>query len=118
MKKLVYIAGPLTTGVQDRNTNRAIHAGDMVAAMGGVPLIPHLSTLWAMVSNREWSYESWMEVDFEYIRRCDALYRFSGKSPGADREVEFAKRLGIPVFTWIEEASLAEFLDDGSKNLG
>lgn len=36
-------------------------------------------------------------------RRCDALYRMEGDSPGADREVEFANMHNIPVFFDIDD---------------
>jgi hypothetical protein len=117
-KKLVYIAGPLTTGNQDRNVHRAVQAADMVYAMGGIPLIPHLSTVWAMISGKDRSYEEWLDIDFEYIRRCDALYRTPGASAGADREVEFANEIGIPVFDWISEGAMHEFLGQmGARRL-
>lgn len=112
-KRLVYVAGPLTTGNQDRNVNRAVKVADNIRAWGGVPIIPHLSTIWAMISDRHWSYEDWMEVDFAYIKRCDALYRMPGDSPGADREVRYAESLGIPVFCRGTEREFKEFLDSG-----
>jgi hypothetical protein len=36
-------------------------------------------------------------------RRCDCLFRLPGKSSGADREVEFAEKHGIPVYRTYEE---------------
>jgi hypothetical protein len=49
------------------------------------------------------SYNSWMQIDFYWITKCDCLLRLPGKSKGADMEVDEAKRLGIPVFYSIDE---------------
>lgn len=45
-----------------------------------------------------YDYPIWLDMCFEQIKRCDALFRMDGFSPGADKEVELAKKLGIPVF--------------------
>jgi hypothetical protein len=49
-----------------------------------------------------------MELDNEWVLRCDALLRLPGESQGADAEVELAKKHGIPVFYSIEELTAAE----------
>lgn len=46
----------------------------------------------------ELTFEDWMRIDFELIRRCDGLLRLPGESVGADAEVEHAGKLGLPVF--------------------
>jgi len=44
----------------------------------------------------------WMVVsaqwDFAWLRRCDAILRLPGHSPGADREMAAAAEQGIPAF--------------------
>jgi hypothetical protein len=40
----------------------------------------------------------WYEWDLHALLKCDALLRMPGISVGADREVEFARAHGIPVF--------------------
>jgi hypothetical protein len=37
-------------------------------------------------------------------RRCDALLRLPGDSPGADEEVKMASELGLPVLTGLDAA--------------
>ena len=37
-------------------------------------------------------------MDFVWLRQCHAMIRLEGRSPGADREEEFAIAHGIPVF--------------------
>lgn len=49
------------------------------------------------------SYEEWMEYDFAWLSKCDAVLRLPGKSSGADREEVVAMSLGIPVFYNLED---------------
>lgn len=95
-KPLVYIAGPYTSPDPVLNVRRAVKMGERVAASGAVPIVPHLSMLWHLVSPQEIDY--WYQYDLEILLHCHALIRLVGASPGADREVEFAERAGIPVF--------------------
>ena len=96
MKPLVYVAGPYSGGDTNRNVQRALRVGDMIVAHGGLPIVPHLFHLWDLVDPKP--YKHWLDLDLDFILRCDALYRLSGHSPGADKEVKVAKGLGIPVF--------------------
>jgi hypothetical protein len=48
-------------------------------------------------------YDTWLEIDFNWILACDVLYRVSGESKGADKEVDFAILNKIPVFTNIND---------------
>jgi len=96
VRKKVYVAGPYTKGDPAVNTRNAVLVGNAFLREGLVPFVPHLNYLWQMVSPRE--YEEWMTYCFEWLGVCDALYRMAGDSPGADREVAEAERLGIPVF--------------------
>ena len=79
-----------------QNVRRAIEAGHALADAGFAPFIPHLTHYWDEMFPRE--YESWMAMDFAFLSVCDGVLRLEGFSPGADREVAFAKELGIPVF--------------------
>lgn len=96
----VYVAGPLTTGDWGVNVHRAIRAADdlRAAKVGIRPIVPHLSTLDHIAIPRP--YEEWMRECLDDVRTSDAVLRLPGTSPGADREVELAERLGIPVFTF------------------
>lgn len=51
----------------------------------------------------EMLHADWLRVDFEYVRRCDALLRLPGESVGADAEVSEALRIGVPVFYSIDD---------------
>lgn len=96
-KPWVYIAGPISKGDPFANVRTAVQIGEKLRRRGIVPIIPHLSALWAMIGS-EATYEDWLELDFELISRCDAVLRIPGESPGADREVMYALDLGKPIY--------------------
>ena len=95
-RPLVYVAGPLTTGDPFLNVRNAVMWAEVLWHAGYDALVPHLGAFWHMHYHH--TYEEWMRLDFNYLLRCDALYRLPGESPGSDREVAFAKERGIPVF--------------------
>ena len=92
----VYVAGPYSKGVVAENVREAIRWADHLLRCGFTPFVPHLTHLWELVSPKP--YEEWLAYDFEWLVMCNAVLRLSGESPGADREVAEAERLGIPVF--------------------
>lgn len=106
MRPVVYIAGPLS-GEMLPNTLRAVEVADRLLGHGIAPLVPHLSLFWHY--HRPHEYEAWMALDFALLAKCDALLRMDGASPGADREVEEAEKLGIPVF--LGEGALLRWVD-------
>lgn len=105
----VYIAGPYTKGDVAINVNQAIKIANQLLDMGYIPFIPHLTHFWYLISPRP--YRDWLKLVVEWLKLCHVVFRFEGESPGADKEVELAKLLGIPVVT-----SLAE-LDDIKETL-
>ena len=44
------------------------------------------------------SYATWVEIDLDWMYRCDCLLRIDGESEGADKEILMARELKIPVF--------------------
>ena len=92
----VYVAGPFTHGDQAANVRAAIDAGKRLMDAGLHPFVPHLS--WFSDFVHPTPYEEWLAYDLEWIKRCDAVLRLPGYSPGAEREANFARFLGIPVF--------------------
>lgn len=99
----VYVAGPMTSGKAMENLRTALDAATELLKHGHVPFVPHLSYFWELVHPQP--REAWLTMDFAWIETCGALIRLPGHSHGADREVAFAVRRGIPAFT-----SVAEFL--------
>ena len=94
---LVYVAAPYTKPDPVHNTHLVIAAVDQIIDDGVVtPIAPHLTLLWHLVRPRP--IEFWYAYDLATVARCDAVLRLPGESSGADKEVDFAKGRGIPVF--------------------
>lgn len=96
-KPRIYLAGPYSKGDVVKNIQKAVTMADIIAERGGIPFVPHLMAFWHLAYPRP--YEFWLEQGLAWVGACQAVYRLPGESPGADREVEEAKRLGIPVYT-------------------
>lgn len=95
-KTRVYVAGPYTKGDVAVNVRQACLMGDLLLSEGYAPFIPHLTHFLHMLAPR--AYEEWLAFDLEWLRTCDVVLRLPGESNGADKEVEEAKRLGMPVY--------------------
>lgn len=95
---LVYVAGPYTGGNCVVNTRRAIIAGLELIDRGYKVHIPHCNLLWDLVADVPKAYDTVLDQDFAILKRCDAVYRLEGYSPGADIEVGIARERDIPVF--------------------
>lgn len=100
-RKMVYVASPYTLGNQTINVNYQIDLFGDLYHFGFIPILPLLSHFINIQSPQ--TYETWLDYDFEIIKRCDALLacRMSERSDGRDREIVFAKEHSIPVFTSI-----------------
>lgn len=96
----VYIAGPYSSN-PEANTLAAIAAGAVLIRAGYAPFVPHLSHY--VEQQHPQPYETWMQLDFAWLAVCDAIVRLPGASSGADREVDRARQLGIPVYFSVEE---------------
>ena len=99
--KAVYIASPYTLGDVAVNVRKSFLAADELLKYGYLPYPPLWTHFWHMMSPKP--YEVWMELDLEWIKRCDYVLRLPGESSGADREVAFACSCGIPVFDSITD---------------
>lgn len=102
--KQVYISGPISNGgklqLHDELEN-VRYATELAAEFihkGINPVCPHWSLLAERFVHMRISYEDWLKIDMDTIERCDAVYRISGDSGGADREVAHAVSIGKPVF--------------------
>jgi hypothetical protein len=98
--RLIYVAGPFSTGDTLANIDKAIKAGNELLDAGFFPFVPHTTFLMHMQKPRE--YRFWMNYCMVWLDECDAVYRLQGESPGADEEVAAAKGLMIPVFHSID----------------
>lgn len=107
----VYIASPYTLGDVAVNVKKQIDVADELILLGFAPYVPLYSHFQHMVHPRP--YETWTKLDLEWVKVCDCLLRLEGESSGADKEVEFARKNGIPVFY-----SFRELIDRYMRNMG
>jgi nucleoside 2-deoxyribosyltransferase len=97
---IIYVAGPFrgkNAWEVEENIRRAERAGFSLAERGFMPLIPHCNTRFF---NGTLTDEFWLEGTLELLKRCDAVFLVDGwsNSQGTQKEVEEAKKLGIPVY--------------------
>lgn len=92
---LIYVAGPYSEPDPILNTHRIVRIADRLLDAGFVPLVPHLSVAWHLISPKP--YQTWLEYDQHILARCDAVLRVPGDSKGAEAEARHAIDLGIPV---------------------
>lgn len=95
-KQKIYIAGPYSRGDIMLNIRYAIDIGNRLFEFGFIPFIPHLTGFWHIMFPH--AYEQWMDYDAEWLKSCDAVIRLEGSSSGADKEIQMAESLDIPVF--------------------
>ena len=92
----IYIAGPYSKGDVEKNGEKALRLADYLANLGLTPYVPHLTHFWHLLYPRP--YEWWLKYDLEWLPKCDCVVRMFGDSSGADGEVEYASKLGMPHF--------------------
>lgn len=100
-KVKVFISSPYTLGDTAVNVRRQIDMSHTLMNKGYSPFVPLFSHFQHMIHPRP--YEDWMELDFDWLGSCDCILRLPGESSGADREVEHAKKLSLPVFYSLDE---------------
>lgn len=99
-RPLIYIAGPITDDPWGC-VGRATTVASRLNEQGFATYLPQLSVLHEMVDPQP--YEYWIEQGLEMVSRSDAVIRLTGKSPGADAEMEYARILDIPTLDWYED---------------
>ncbi|MBM3347784.1 MAG: hypothetical protein FJY55_15010 [Betaproteobacteria bacterium] len=107
----IYISGALTTaGDIEHNVAVASNAFRALVESGYSPLCPHLSYYAEKHHHCKWPHQTWIDIDLEWVAMSEAVYRILGPSVGADLECEHARRLGIPVFSSLQD--LESWRDD------
>jgi len=111
----IYVAGPLRNSDYRKvwdNVQRAIGIGLQLMKKGHVVFIPHLSYYATLhpESNIDGKNEHkiWMKQDLEWVISCDALF-FLGHSRGADEELSLAKKMGLKIYTTLDEVPNLNF---------
>lgn len=99
--KAVYIASPYTIGDTAINVRSQLEAADKLMDHGLCPIVPLFTHFQHMHKPRP--YKDWLAIDFEKIKRSDAVLRLPGESSGADSEVQLALSLSLPVFYSFED---------------
>lgn len=104
VKACIYVAGPYTQGDVAVNVRNAFEAANELADRGFAPFVPHGTHFWHMMFPRP--YEFWLELDNQFLPFCHAVLRLPGPSSGADKEVQLAQQLKIPVFENIDDLAM------------
>lgn len=102
--KRIYIASAYSLGDPALNVRIQMDAANRLINAGFAPFAPLMSHFQHMVHPRP--YDDWMRLDQEWVLACDAVLRLPGKSAGADLEVAFAQKHGIPVAYSFDELLL------------
>lgn len=105
MIRVLYLAGPFRhpkPEMMAAHTLTAQFYATELAKLGVVPYCPHSNLGHAYGQIDEGTAE---RINDEFLRRSDALVLLPGwgQSVGARRELEHAKRLGLPVFRSLDE---------------
>lgn len=95
MKK-IFISGPYTKGDVAVNVANHMRAFNTLLLHGYAPFNPLLFHFQHMVHPR--LYDTWLSLDIEYLRICDAVLVLPGESKGSEIEIAEAKRCLIPVY--------------------
>lgn len=106
--KIIFIAGPLTTGfdgnnfsVVENNINEAKKYQIALANLGIGAYCSHTHTLFRLEKDNQASDEYFRQLDKTILEKsCDAILAMPGyeKSQGALAEVAWANKNNIPVF--------------------
>ena len=99
--KTVYIASPYTKGDVAMNVRNSFLVADELVSLGFLPYAPLWTHFWHFLSPH--THDFWTKLDLEWVLKCDCVLRLPGESSGADAEVRFAIKNGMPVFYSIEE---------------
>lgn len=105
----VYIASPYSSdsyAEREINVYKSFEMANKLIDNGFYPYCPLYTHYLHELKPR--NYEVWMAFDFKWLEKCNCVLRLPGESSGSDREIEHAKKLGIPVFYSLD--SLLEYV--------
>lgn len=104
MKSKIFISSPYTLGDVAQNLRIQHDVFNNLFTLGYMPFMPLLAHYQHMIHPLE--YDQWIEYDYSWLETCDILLRLPGESKGADLEVTYANKIGIPVAYSIEEVKI------------
>lgn len=97
---VAYIAGPYSGDI-DKNIERAEKISIELIKKGYSVITPHKNTAYYEKYEKEegLSINTWMEMDFNIIQRCDVVFVMENwtESLGVIQEIRYAKTHDIPV---------------------
>lgn len=95
--KLIYVAGAYTSN-PSKNMEIAEKASIELIRNGFAVFTPH-KNFYDYQKYEDVDYETYLQIDFEIISRCNAVYVLDNwnESPGTKREIEYCDSIGIPV---------------------
>lgn len=100
----IYIAGPLNHGSEQEkeNISKALSMAQRLIIKGHTPFVPHL---YAHLADEYpiLDEKTMLALVMSFLPVCDAVLRLPGTSPGADKEVQRALALKMPVFYNFDE---------------
>jgi hypothetical protein len=104
----IYCAGPMTgSGNPYANLYRGLEAGAVLLDKGYAPYIPHLTAILEMAKGAR-TRAVWLELDRAFLLTCDALLRLRGESPGAEKEVIWAREAKMEVYYSLDSLIASE----------
>jgi len=101
----MYIAGPYSAENARKvrlNVDKAIAIGCALIKKGWAVFVPHLTHYIWMHPDGDFSYDVWTELDMEWLKCAHGLFYIS-PSPGADKELEYAAKMGKPIYHALEQ---------------
>jgi len=106
MKYIAYVAGPYradTVEARDANIAAADAVGRALVTKGYAVFIPHNNTRHWEEDGR-FSHEDCIDIDLAILERCDLLVVVGDytASAGTRREIDWARRNGIPVYLSVD----------------
>lgn len=113
---LILIAGPYRSGTDGdpdliaQNLARLEEASGPIFRRGHVPMIGEwvaLPVLRTLDATEDGDGDVMYETARRLLQHCDAVLRLPGESSGADKDVEIAQELGLPVYRSLEEIPTA-----------
>lgn len=117
---LILIAGPYRSGTNNdpvlikQNMDRLESVSLPIFRKGHIPMIGEwvANPLIKLAGSKEVGDDIFTGIQYptahRLLTKCDAILRIEGASKGADQDVEIARKLGLTIYTKLEDIPEAE----------
>jgi len=104
-REKIYVAGPLNADAVGyiKNIHRMIHVANELRKKGHFPYVPCLDFLLGLIDGKM-EYDDYLQSNKPWIEVADAFY-YIASSPGADKELHVAKKLGKKIYKSLDEVA-------------